>query len=69
MLLGRALDERWKLPLTEAHPKALGYLLRRSGDPQQADMVQGLIAGLDDLASVIRPYDIFVSHLRNLLLS
>ena len=35
-------------PITEAHPKALCYLLRHRGPPDTVNMVQCLTAGLDD---------------------
>ena len=48
ILVGRYLREKWNLPLTEAHPKALRCLLRRLKEPDQEDMVRKLTAGLDD---------------------
>ena len=48
VLLCSSLREKWDIPLSEAHPKALRYLLLKSGESSQADMVQGLTAGLDD---------------------
>ena len=47
-LLGRYLHEEWELPLTEAHPKVLRHLLRRSKQPNQVEMVRRLTEGLVD---------------------
>ena len=49
VLLGKYLRDEWTdLKITEAHPNALWYLLRHSGQPEVVEMVEHAIAGLVD---------------------
>lgn len=48
ILLGKHLTVEWPIEITEAHPRALHYLLRHSGQTEAMKMVQHLTEKLAD---------------------